>query len=106
MKLMMDTHAAFVRALAYGIGAAVVGLVGYALIAIMLTGMGDQLYVDWRGMARRHGHDEGIKRSGRQTLPDRRRFADLCRGVDGGDSDWNTLCERTKPAEAGSAAKA
>ena len=37
-ELTRDTHAAFVRALAYGIGAAVVGLVGYALIAIMLQG--------------------------------------------------------------------
>src|ERR1700683_5508128 len=33
-----DRHAAFVRALAYGIGAAVVGLIGYALIAILLQG--------------------------------------------------------------------
>ncbi len=37
-ELTMDTHAAFVRALAYGVGAAVVGLVGYALIAIVLQG--------------------------------------------------------------------
>ena len=34
----MDNHAAFVRALAYGTGAAVAGLVGYALIAILLQG--------------------------------------------------------------------
>jgi hypothetical protein len=34
----MDTHAAYIRALTYGIGAAVVGLVGYALIAILLQG--------------------------------------------------------------------
>jgi hypothetical protein len=34
----MDNHAAFVRALAYGIGAAAAGLVGYALIAILLQG--------------------------------------------------------------------
>jgi hypothetical protein len=33
-----DGHAAFVRALTYGIGAAVVGLIGYALIAILLQG--------------------------------------------------------------------
>lgn len=33
-----DKHAAFVRALAYGVGAAVVGLIGYALIAIILQG--------------------------------------------------------------------
>jgi hypothetical protein len=33
-----DKHAAYVRALAYGIGAAVVGLIGYALIAILLHG--------------------------------------------------------------------
>lgn len=33
-----DNHAAFVRALAYGIGAAVAGLAGYALIAILLQG--------------------------------------------------------------------
>ncbi len=33
-----DEHAAYVRALAYGIGAAVVGLIGYAVIAIMLQG--------------------------------------------------------------------
>jgi hypothetical protein len=32
----IDDHAAFVRALAYGIGAAVVGLIGYAVIAILL----------------------------------------------------------------------
>jgi hypothetical protein len=31
-------HAAYVRALTYGIGAAVVGLIGYALIAILLQG--------------------------------------------------------------------
>ncbi len=36
--IAVDSHAAFVRALAYGIGAAVVGLVGYALIAILLQG--------------------------------------------------------------------
>jgi len=34
----MDKHAAYVRALVYGIGAAVVGLIGYALIAILLQG--------------------------------------------------------------------
>jgi hypothetical protein len=33
-----DKHAAYVRALAAGIGAAVVGLIGYALIAIVLQG--------------------------------------------------------------------
>ena len=33
-----DKHAAYVRALTYGIGAAVVGLIGYALIAILLQG--------------------------------------------------------------------
>lgn len=37
-EMKMDTHAAYVRALAYGIGAAVAGLVGYALIAIALQG--------------------------------------------------------------------
>ncbi len=31
-------HAAFVRALTFGIGAAVVGLIGYALVAILLQG--------------------------------------------------------------------
>ncbi len=34
----VDKHAAYVRALAHGIGAAVVGLIGYALIAILLQG--------------------------------------------------------------------
>ncbi|MFZ0275382.1 MAG: hypothetical protein WA254_16810 [Candidatus Sulfotelmatobacter sp.] len=34
----MDNHAAFVRALAYGTGAAAAGLAGYALIAILLQG--------------------------------------------------------------------
>jgi hypothetical protein len=34
----VDTHAAYVRALTYGLGAAVVGLIGYALIAILLQG--------------------------------------------------------------------
>jgi len=33
-----DNHAAYVRALAYGTGAAAVGLIGYALIAILLQG--------------------------------------------------------------------
>ncbi len=33
-----DKHAAYVRALMYGIGAAAAGLVGYALIAILLQG--------------------------------------------------------------------
>ena len=33
-----DKHAAYVRALTYGIGAGVVGLIGYALIAILLQG--------------------------------------------------------------------
>jgi hypothetical protein len=33
-----DKHAAYVRALTYGIGAAVVGLIGYALIALLLQG--------------------------------------------------------------------
>jgi hypothetical protein len=37
-ELAMDKHAAYVRALVYGIGAAVVGLIGYALIAIVLQG--------------------------------------------------------------------
>src|SRR5271167_994399 len=36
--ITLDNHAAYVRALAYGIGAAVVGLIGYALIAILLQG--------------------------------------------------------------------
>src|ERR1700691_554600 len=34
----VDRHAAYVRALAYGIGAAVLGIIGYALIAILLQG--------------------------------------------------------------------
>jgi hypothetical protein len=33
-----DKHAAYLRAVTYGIGAAVVGLIGYALIAILLQG--------------------------------------------------------------------
>jgi hypothetical protein len=37
-EIAADKHAAFVRALAYGVGAAVVGLIGYALIAILLQG--------------------------------------------------------------------
>jgi hypothetical protein len=37
-EMSVDRHAAYVRALAYGIGAAVVGLIGYALIAILLQG--------------------------------------------------------------------
>jgi hypothetical protein len=37
-ELALDKHAAFVRALAYGIGAALAGLIGYALIAILLQG--------------------------------------------------------------------
>jgi len=37
-KVDLDKHAAYVRALAYGVGAAVVGLIGYALIAILLQG--------------------------------------------------------------------
>jgi hypothetical protein len=36
--ITLDTHTAYVRALAYGVGAAVIGLVGYALIAIVLQG--------------------------------------------------------------------
>jgi hypothetical protein len=34
----LDSHAAFVRALAAGIGAAVVGMIGYALLTIILQG--------------------------------------------------------------------
>jgi hypothetical protein len=37
-EIALDKHAAYVRAFAYGIGAAVVGLIGYALIAIVLQG--------------------------------------------------------------------
>jgi hypothetical protein len=37
-EIATDKHAAYVRALTYGIGAAVVGLVGYAVIAILLEG--------------------------------------------------------------------
>jgi hypothetical protein len=37
-EIERDKHAAYVRALAYGVGAAVVGLIGYALIAILLQG--------------------------------------------------------------------
>ena len=37
-EIVTDKHAAYVRALTYGIGAAVVGLVGYAVIAILLQG--------------------------------------------------------------------
>jgi hypothetical protein len=37
-EIEKDKHAAYVRALTYGIGAAVVGLIGYALIAILLQG--------------------------------------------------------------------
>ena len=36
--IAVNDHAAFVRALAYGTGAAVAGLAGYALIAILLQG--------------------------------------------------------------------
>jgi len=36
--IAVDRHAAFVRALAYGIGAAVLGIIGYAVIAILLQG--------------------------------------------------------------------
>jgi hypothetical protein len=36
--ISLDKHAAYVRAMTYGIGAAVVGLIGYALIAILLQG--------------------------------------------------------------------
>ena len=37
-EISVDRHAAYVRALAYGIGAAVIGMIGYALIAILLQG--------------------------------------------------------------------
>jgi hypothetical protein len=37
-EVTSEGHAAFVRALTYGIGAAAVGLIGYALIAIVLQG--------------------------------------------------------------------
>jgi hypothetical protein len=37
-EVTTEGHTAFVRALTYGIGAAVVGLIGYALIAILLQG--------------------------------------------------------------------
>ena len=37
-EIAKDKHAAYVRALTYGIGAAVAGLIGYALIAILLQG--------------------------------------------------------------------
>jgi hypothetical protein len=36
--IAVDSHAAFVRALVYGIGAAVLGIIGYALVAILLQG--------------------------------------------------------------------
>jgi hypothetical protein len=36
--ITLDNHSAYVRALAYGIGAAAAGLVGYAVIAILLQG--------------------------------------------------------------------
>src|SRR5580700_11755697 len=36
--IAVDNHSAYVRALAYGIGAAAAGLIGYALIAILLQG--------------------------------------------------------------------
>src|ERR1022692_2797913 len=63
------------------------------------AGVGDQLYVDRRRVARGHGDDEGIKRSGRAALPDCGGFADLCRGLDGGDSDLDAFCRRKKTAE-------
>jgi len=37
-EIATDKHAAYVRALTYGIGAALVGLIGYAVIAILLEG--------------------------------------------------------------------
>jgi hypothetical protein len=37
-SLAVDRHAAYVRAITYGIGAGVVGLIGYALISILLQG--------------------------------------------------------------------
>jgi hypothetical protein len=37
-EMSLDTHAAYLRALAHGVGAAAVGLVGYALLAILLQG--------------------------------------------------------------------
>jgi hypothetical protein len=36
--ITLDNHSAYVRAVAYGIGAAAVGLIGYAVIAILLQG--------------------------------------------------------------------
>jgi hypothetical protein len=37
-EIATDKHAAYVRALTYGIGAALVGLIGYAVVAILLQG--------------------------------------------------------------------
>jgi hypothetical protein len=37
-EMSVDKHAAFVRAVAHGIGAAILGMIGYALIAILLQG--------------------------------------------------------------------
>jgi hypothetical protein len=37
-EISADEHAAFVRALTYGVGAAVAGLIGYVVIAILLQG--------------------------------------------------------------------
>ena len=73
----MDTHAAFVRAITAGIGAAVAGMIGYALLTIILQGWVISYHGDRRRMAGRHRDDEGFGRSGRPTLPDRRCASDL-----------------------------
>ena len=85
--LAKDTHAAYVRAIIFGIGAAILGMILYATFAIV-TGIVigyAALAVGWLvGKAM-------IQWSGRKALSDRRGPSDLCRGLDRGNSCLDPL---------------
>ena len=105
-EIATDKHAAYVRALTYGIGAAVVGLIGYALIAILLQGWVISymsIGVGWLvGTAMMKGSN-GV---GGRRYQIAAALADLCGGFDGGDSDLDAFCRRKKTAETNSTTEA
>ena len=86
-ELAKDTHAAYVRAIIFGVGAAIVGMILYATFAIV-TGIVigyAALAVGWL-----------VGKAMIKALPDRRGPSDLCRSLNGGDSRMDPLFRRAQ----------
>ena len=101
----MDNHAAFVRALAYGIGAAVAGLVGYALIAILLQGWVISYMSIGVGWIVGTAMIKGSNGVGGRRYQIAAAAADLCGRFNGGDSHLDSLRLRPAPAKTSAGSK-